>query len=161
MRTKKITMLSILCAVGMVLSFLESMLPVFSVVPGSKIGLANIVTMVVFGLFSLPETIAFALFRSLLTAVLVSGFSAFFYSAAGGVCTVLAMGLFRRMLKKNVSPVGLSVIGAASFHIGQLTVASFVLETVEIFRYFPALGIVSAFAGLLTGYIAKKINAYI
>ena len=83
LRTKKITTFALLCAVGLVLSFVESMIPGFSVVPGGKIGLANIVTMVVFCLFPVSETLVFALFRSLLTAVLASGFSAFFYRKIG------------------------------------------------------------------------------
>lgn len=161
MRTKKITTLALLCAVGLVLSFLESMIPGFSVVPGGKIGLANIVTMVVFCLFPISETLLFAMFRSLLTAVLVSGLSAFFYSAAGSVLTVLSMVILRKTLKNRVSEIGLSIVGAVFFNIGQLGVASVVLGTVQVFRYFPALGAVSAFAGLVTGYVAKILLLYI
>lgn len=161
MRTKKITVFALLCAVGLVLGFFESMIPGFSVVPGGKIGLANIVTIVVFCIFPVSEALAFALFRSLLTAVLISGMSAFFYSAAGSVLTVLSMALVRKILKTRVSEIGLSIVGAVFFNIGQLTVASIVLGSAQVFRYFPALGVVSAFAGLVTGYIAKILLLYI
>ena len=160
LRTKKLTALALLCALALVLGFFESLLPVFSIVPGGKIGFANIVTMVVFCLFSLPEAIGFGLFRSLLTSVMFSGFSAFFYSAVGSFCSVLSMWIAKKLLRERVSEIGLSVLGAASFHIGQLTVASVVLGTVQIFRYFPALGMISAFAGLITGYAAKMLLKY-
>lgn len=161
MRTKKLTLFAILCAVGLVLGLLESTLPVLLVVPGGKIGLANIVTMMVFCLFSFPETIAFALARSLLTSVLYSGMTAFFYSATGSVLSVVSMYLFRKLLKNRVTETGLSVIGATAFQIGQLAVACVVLNSIQVLRYFPALGVVSAFAGLITGYMAKMMIPYI
>ena len=161
LRTKKLTLFSLLLAIALVLGFFESFIPAFSVVPGGKLGLANIVTMAVFCLFSLPEALLFGIVRSLLTAVLYSGISAFFYSCAGSVLSVLAMWIFRKLLKNSISEIGLSISGAVWFNIGQLTVAAFFLGTVQIFRYFPALGIISAFAGLLTGYITKILLVYI
>ncbi len=161
MRTKKLTLFSLLLAAALVLGFFESLIPAFAVVPGGKIGLANIVTMTVFCLFSLPEALLFGTVRSLLTAVLYSGISAFFYSCAGSLLSVLAMWIFRKILKNRISEIGLSVLGAVWFNIGQLAVAALVLGTVQIFRYFPALGIVAAVAGLLTGYVTKTLIVYI
>lgn len=150
-----------LLATGLVIGFFESLLPAFSVVPGGKVGLANSVTMVVFCLYSLPEAIAFGIVRSLLSATLYSGFSAFFYSAAGSILSILAMYVFQKTLKKGVSEIGISVLGAVVFNIGQLFVACVVLGTAQIFRYFPVLGIFSAFSGVITGYIAKSVLRYI
>lgn len=161
MRTKKLTAVSLLLATALVLGFFENLIPAFSVAPGGKIGLSNIVTMTVFCLFSLPEALLFGIVRSLLTSVLFSGISAFFYSCIGSVLSVLTMWLFRKILKNRVSEIGLSVLGAVWFNVGQLTVAACFLGTVQIFRYFPALGIVSAFAGLLTGYVTKILLTYI
>ncbi len=161
MRTKKLTMLSLLLATSLVIGFFESLLPVFSVLPGGKVGLANSVTMLVFCLFSFPEALVFGIMRSLLSAVLYSGFSAFFYSAAGTALSIFAMYMFGKTFKKSVSEIGLSVLGAVFFNIGQLTVACAVLETAEIFRYFPVLGVVSVFAGALTGYIAQTVLRYL
>ena len=161
MRTNKLTLFSLLLATALVLGFFESLIPAFSVAPGGKIGLANVVTMTVFCLFSLPEALLFGIVRSLLTAVLFSGISAFFYSCIGSVLSVLAMWFFRKILKDRVSEIGLSLLGAVWFNVGQLAVAACFLGTVQIFRYFPALGIVSAFSGLLTGYITKILLVYI
>ncbi len=161
MRTKKLTAFALLCAVALVLGFLESTIPALSVVPGGKIGLANIVTMMVFCLYSLPEALFFGMLRSLLSAVLYSGATAFFYSAAGSCLCVLSMWLFWKILNRHVSEIGLSIIGAVFFNIGQLAVASVVLGSIQIFRYFPALGIISAFAGAVTGYVAKSLMMYI
>lgn len=161
LRTKKLTLFALLLAVGLVLGFFESLMPAFSVVPGGKVGLANSVTLLVFCLFSFPEALLFGILRSLLSSLLYSGFSAFFYSAAGSLLSIFSMWIFKKLLKKHVSEVGLSVLGAAFFNVGQLLVCAAVLENMEIFRYFPALGIISAFAGTVTGYIAKSILRYI
>ena len=78
MRTKTLSLLSILCALALVIGFFESFIPVMGVIPGGKIGLSNCVTMVVFLWFSLGETLAFGVLRSVLTAVLFGGVSSLF-----------------------------------------------------------------------------------
>lgn len=161
MRTKKLTLLALLLATALILGYFENLIPAFIVIPGGKIGFANIVTMTVFCMFSFPEALLFGVVRSLLTAVLYSGISAFFYSAAGTLLSVLSMFLLKKLLKEKVSEIGLSITGAVFFNIGQLAVASFVLGTVQIFRYFPVMGILSCFAGLVTGYIARGLIEYL
>ena len=161
MRIKKMTLFAILCALSVVLGLFESMLPVFHIVPGGKIGLANSITMVVFCLFAPLETICFGLLRCLLSSVLYSGFSAFWYSAAGTVLSIAAMWLFSKILNGKISEIGISVIGAFFFNVGQLFVCACVLESVAVFRYLPALGMVSAIAGMITGMLAKAVIKYL
>ncbi len=161
LRTKTTAVFALLCALALVIGYFETFLPAFLVIPGGKIGLANIVTMVVFCLFGTKEALAFGLLRSLLSSVMYSGFFAFFYSCAGTVLSVVSMAAAKKMLNLRVSEIGLSIIGASFFNFGQLAVCAAVLKSIAVFRYFPALLLVSAFAGSLTGYAAKRINAYI
>lgn len=161
MRTKKMALFALLCSAALVIGYFENLIPAFSVVPGGKIGLANIVTMMVFCLFSPAEALIFGILRCFLSSVLYSGLFAFLYSCVGTVLSIAAMTAARKVLKQRVSECGLSVIGAVFFNAGQLAVCSAVLESVAVFRYFPALLMVSAFAGSLTGYVAKKINVYV
>ena len=157
MRTKKLTLFALLGAIALVLGLLENTLLVFSIVPGGKIGVANSVTMLVFYLFSPLEALGFGVFRALLSACLYSGMTSFWYSVAGAFLSVAFMWGARNLFKDKVSEIGTSILGAVGFNIGQLAVAACVLESVQIFRYFPALGVVSAIAGLVTGYLAKNI----
>lgn len=161
MRTKKLTLFAILCAAALVLGFLENTVPLFSVVPGGKVGIANSVTMLVFCVFSPLEALGFGLFRALLSACLFSGFTSLWYSAAGAIVSIAFMWGAKKVLKENISEIGTSILGAVGFNIGQLCLAACVLESVQIFRYFPAMGVISALAGLVTGYIAKKTKSYI
>ncbi len=161
MPTKKITLYALLCAIGLTLGFFESTVFAFAVIPGGKIGLANIVTMVAFCLFSFGNALGFGLVRSLLSALLYGGMTSFFYSGAGTFLSLLFMYLTKKILKNRVSEVGISVVGALFFNIGQLTVCALVLNSIDVFRYFPALGIISSLAGAVTGTISKQLFKYI
>lgn len=161
MRTKKTVLYALLCALALVIGYFENLIPAFFVVPGGKIGLANVVTMAVFFLFRPAEALAFGALRSFLSAVLYNGFFAFFYSLVGTFFSVISMAAARKALHKRVSEIGLSIIGAAFYNFGQLALCAAVLESVQVFRYFPALLMLSAFAGAVTGFLAHHINAYL
>lgn len=161
LRTKKLALFSLLCALSVVIGYFENLIPAFSVVPGGKIGLANAVTMVVFCFMGPVYALLFGVLRCFLSSVLYSGFFALFYSLAGTFCSVLSMTLAKKVLNDHVSEVGLSVIGAAFFNFGQLAVCAAVLWNVQVFRYFPALLLISPFAGAATGYAANNVNRYL
>lgn len=157
MRTKTITTLALFCAAALVLGYFENALPIFSVVPGGKIGLANAVTMVIFYLMGAKTGLLFGVLRCLLSAALYQGFSALAYGLAGTVLSILAMTISSKLLRVRTSPIGISIIGAAFFNVGQLVVCVAVLESGIVFRYLPALLAVSAFSGALTGDIARRM----
>ncbi len=161
MRTKKLVTFALLCAVALVLGFLENTLSIFSIVPGGKVGLANIITMLVFCAFSPLEALVFGLFRAFLSSILFSGIASFWYSAAGAIVSVFFMWCAKKIWNEKISHIGTSILGAVGFNIGQLFVSACVIESVQIFRYFPVLGVLSAFSGFITGYIAKKTETYI
>ena len=157
MRTKTITTLALFCAAALVLGYFENTLPVFSVVPGGKIGLANAVTMIIFYLMGAKKGLLFGALRCLLSAALYQGFSALAYGLAGTVLSVLAMTISSKLLRARTSPIGISIIGAAFFNVGQLAVCAAVIESGIVFHYLPALLAVSAFSGALTGDIARRM----
>ncbi len=157
LRTKAITTLALMCAAGLVLGYLENALPIFTVVPGGKIGLANAVTMLIFCTMGAKTGFLFGVLRCLLSAALYQGFSALAYSLAGTIFSILAMATCKKLLQNRTSPIGVSIIGAAFFNVGQLTVCAIVLESGIAFYYLPALLAVSAFSGALTGDIARRM----
>ena len=88
MKTKKLTLLSLLTAIALTIFMVEAQIPALVPIPGVKMGLANIVT--VFAVFALgPREGASVLFvRIFLGAVFAGNFSTIFYSAAGGACAI-------------------------------------------------------------------------
>ena len=149
--------IGVLVSCALVLSLLENAVPFFGVMPGIKIGLANIVTMLTLFWFGPISSLSVGLLRSFLTAVLSGNLSMFFYSGAGTVLCVFVMYICEKLFSKHVSVIGRSMIGAFFFNVGQVSVASFAVSNIRIFSYLPVLTFVSTFCGILTGYITKKI----
>lgn len=155
MKTKQITELGLLLAVSLVLAYLESLLPVMVAVPGVKLGLANIVTMLVLYRNGGKKAFFFMTARVVLAGFLFSGAVGIIYSFAGGVCCIMVMCAVKRF--PFFSILGVSMAGAVSHNFGQLLVAFFVMENAHILYYFPVLCISGGITGLVTGYISALL----
>ena len=68
-KTRMLVFISVLVAQGMILSFIESMLPLPFIVPGAKLGLANIVTLSAIYMLSFKQASAVVLLRVFLTEI--------------------------------------------------------------------------------------------
>ncbi len=149
METKRIARLGLLTALALVLSWVESLIPLSVSVPGVKMGLPNIV--VVFALYRLGPREAWLL--SLLRVVLVSAtfgnaFS-FWYSLAGAVLSLLGMTTLRAW--GRLSPLGVSVAGGVLHNLGQILVAALVLDSGAVLSWFPLLLLSGTIAGICVG----------
>ena len=157
-RLRRMTTLSLLFALAMIFSFVESRLPTFIPIPGVKLGLCNVV--IIFTLLRLgaPSAIAVSLLRVLLSSILFGNAAAFFYSLAGAILSLAVMILIRHF--RIFSAVGISAIGGVMHNIGQLLMAWILLGTVGVMYYLPVLLIAGTVAGVLIGllaaYLAKR-----
>ena len=115
MELRKLTHLSMLLALSVVLNIVESMIPVISSVPGSKLGLANVVILFVIYVYGFKDAIYLSIMRVLLVGMIRNGLFniIFFFSLCGGLLSVIAMYIARRFTKLSV--VGVSIVGAV-FH---------------------------------------------
>lgn len=157
-KTKRLTTLALLAAVAFVLSWVDSLIPVSGALPGAKLGLANLA--VLMGLFLLgpgPGGLL-CLIKILLSTFLFGNAFSFFYALAGGVLSYLVMW----RLKKRCSLVFTSVMGGVFHNLGQLLVASVILETAGLMAYFPVLLLCGLGAGcavgVLGGILAKRLQ---
>ncbi|MBQ6360796.1 MAG: Gx transporter family protein [Lachnospiraceae bacterium] len=161
MKTGGIAEYGLLGSLAMVLSYVESQMPVFFAVPGMKLGLTNLV--VLLALYRRGERAAFAvnIVRIVLTAFTFGSLSAMLYSLAGGIVSFLVMVLCRRSGKFSMT--GVSIAGGVSHNIGQTAVAVFVLETAQLAYYLPFLMIAGTAAGFAVGLtgslVAKRLPA--
>ncbi len=151
---KKITVLSLMISVGIVLQIAEGMLSAF-IIPGGKLGFANIAT--VWTLFYLGGggSILVALLRSTLGCFLYGGVSAIPYSVGGAVISALFMWLFKKLFYPKLSEVGISVVGAFFHNLTQIIVASVIFGSLSLFSYLPVLTILGCIGGVISGYGAK------
>jgi heptaprenyl diphosphate synthase len=153
--------ISVLVAQGMILSFIETMLPIPFIAPGAKLGLANIVTLSAIYLLTFKQAAAVVLLRVILTAVTFGSLSSFLYSLSGGVLSLLIMAGILKVFKGEISLMGVSVAGAVAHNIGQLVVATIMIHNVLIFTYMPILLIVAIPTGIFVGIVARILINYL
>ena len=161
MDTKKITRLSMLLAISVVLSLIESLIPLLNgIIPGIKLGFANIVILFTLYTFSLKDAFIISILRVFLVGILRTGvFSiTFFFSLFGALLSLLFMYLFKRFTKLSI--VGVSIIGSVMHTIGQIIIAVIFLSNVNILYYLPILLITSIVTGII-GYISNALIAKI
>jgi len=160
-RVKKIILISLLVSQAMVLSFIESMIPLNFSVPGAKLGLANIVTLTSLYLFSFRETLLIIVLRTVMTAFISGSFSMFLYSISGALLSFLMMYLLIHFASEKVSTVGVSIVGAIFHNLGQLAMAALIIQNIKIVLYLPFLMVAGIATGFIVGASVKYLMKYL
>lgn len=157
MNTHKITLMGILTAGAIVISILESFIPSVGV-PGVKLGLANIVILIILYEIGVKEAILVDLCRvflvGLLRGTLIS--MGFLMSLSGAVLSLGIMILLYLIVKK-FSIVGVSVIGSVLHVTGQIAIAMAFLGTVYVVYYLPIIMISAIITGVFVGFVSKLV----
>ena len=152
MKTKKLTMLALTTAVAMILSFVESQIPAFVAVPGVKMGLANIAVVFALYIMGWKEAWLISLVRVLIISILFGSAASLMYSTAGAALSLLGMGLLKRTDK--FSTVAVSMCGGVLHNVGQIIMASIILETAALRYYLPVLMLSGIVAGVVIGIVS-------
>lgn len=139
--TKKLTLTALLCAVALVLSFIEGLFVFVPQCPGVKVGLSNIAVM--FAVLCLGKGTAFSIgILKALFALLTRGAMAGLLSLSGGMASILIM-ILLSLLFKGASVSCISVFAALAHNLSQFAVISIVYAPMSMLPYLPLL-IVSA-----------------
>ena len=155
MKTKKLTVMALITAVAMILSFVESQIPAFVAVPGVKVGLANIA--VVFALYKLgwKEAVAISLVRVVMVSMLFGSIASLFYSLAGAALSLAGMSLLKKT--GRFTEIMVSVTGGILHNIGQIAMACLILETAALRYYLPFLLVSGIIAGVVVGLVSAAL----
>ena len=154
MNLHRMTRIALLTALSLILFVLEGFLPLPLPVPGAKLGLAAIVTLIALHLLPTRDAGLMLTLRILLASTLGGGVAPMLYSLAGGAASFTAMVLLKKYTQLSI--VGISAAGGFLHNMAQLLVAAAVMQTPVLFSYAPVLG----FVGILTG-IGIGISAQI
>lgn len=152
---KKVALFGMLVALGFVFGFVEFMLPINLGIPGVKLGLANLVTVVALYTMGPAEAIAVSVVRVMLSGFTFGSISMMLYSLAGALLSFGVMALLKKTGKFGI--IGVSTAGGVAHNVGQLVVAAAVLETANTFYYFPVLLAAGVVTGALIGFVSKLI----
>lgn len=144
-----------LVATAFILSYLESLLPVFFGIPGIKPGLSNLVVMIALYRDSTKTAVGIALVRILLAGLTFGNLSSMMYSLAGGILSLLVMIVLKRT--ERFSIYGVSMAGGVCHNIGQILLAGWLLQTSLLIYYLPFLLVAGTVAGLVVGFISARL----
>lgn len=161
MELKKNLQLSMLLALMMIISLVESMLPFLNgMIPGVKLGLANSVVLLALYVFSFKDALTLSILRVFLMGILRTGlFSVtFFFSLSGALLSILMMYLMKKTNKFSI--IGISIVGSVAHSIGQIMMASVLLNTATILNYIPFIILFAIPTGIIVGIVSKELVKY-
>ena len=150
---KRICILSMLLAMAIVLNMVETLIPIF--IPGVKLGLANIIILIMLYEFKPTEALIVNLLRIIIVGLIRSTLLSptFLMSLTGGILSYLLMLLFSR--GKIFSPIGVSVLGAVGHTVGQIVIAIILLDTTAVVYYLPLIALLSVLTGVFSVILAR------
>ena len=154
--------LGLFLALALILSYVESLIPFSFGIPGIKLGLPNLIVLLL--LYDetrngAREAILVNGLRILLSGFLFSNLYAILYALAGAVFSFLAMLLGRKT--KRFSMAGVSMLGGVFHNIGQLLVAMAVVETFAVIYYVPFLIVAGTVTGAVLGLVGMELKPYL
>lgn len=148
---RRLAYLSVLTAMGLIMFMVESLFPPLFL-PGAKMGLSNIFSML--ALFTLGPVDAFVvvIIRTTLGSVFLGNVSTLLYSMSAGVVSVVVSALLVQFVYPRVSIVAISVVSAVMHNLTQNVVFCLVSNTPQMFSYMPWLALLGIVAGLIVGF---------
>lgn len=158
---RKTAELGFFLAVALILSYVESLIPITFGIPGIKLGLPNlIVVLLLFGQrYGAKEALLVNGMRIVLSGFMFSNLYAILYALAGAFFSYVAMLIGKRL--RCFSVIGVSVLGGVFHNIGQVVVALIVVETFAVSYYIPFLIVAGTITGAFLGLIVMEIIPYL
>ncbi|MCI8940070.1 MAG: Gx transporter family protein [Dorea sp.] len=142
-------------ALALIFSYVESLIPFHIGIPGAKLGLANLVIVIVLYKMNVKSAYLLSVTRVVLSGFIFGSMFGILYSLAGGLLSLTVMAVMRRT--QGFSVIGVSIAGGVFHNIGQLIVAMIVVESYSASYYLPALLITGLITGLMIGITANEM----
>ena len=157
MSVKKTVYVAFFIAVGIVLQIMESFIPVMIIIPGFKIGFANMAGLLALLIWD-EKTMSVVTLSRIFLAALLQGtlFSvSFWLSLTGGILSLLAMIVAYK--SKKFSIFGISILGACFHNVGQVIAITFIYQQYFMQLFLPILMALSNVSGLCIAYLTQKV----
>ena len=160
-KAKQVSLCAVLVALALALSYTERFLPLQLLIPlpGMKLGLANIVTLLALYVLGTKQAFGVLIPRCLLGAVFGGGITGLLFSLVGGVLALSVMASSRKLPLFSV--FGVSILGAAAHNVGQILACMVLMQSVYVAAYLPYLLLVAILTGFLTGTLTATVMKHI
>ncbi len=150
---KNVAQMGLYLALALILSYVESLIPFYFGIPGVKLGLTNLIVVMMLYQIGGKEAFSVSLLRIVLAGFLFGNMFSILYSLAGGILSFLLMYLAKKT--KLFHLVTVSIVGGISHNIGQILVAYFIVNNGTIFYWIPVLLV----AGIMTGGVIGVLSS--
>lgn len=154
--------LSLLTALSLAISLIESMIPMPVPIPGARLGFSNIIILVSIYFYDYKKALGVSILKSFLLVLITGQVMSFFYSFVGAVFSTTAMYISLKKTSDDFSLIGVSELGAFFHNLGQIIVAVIFVSNLKMFYYFPILVFIGIFTGffvgLSSGFIIRHLN---
>lgn len=160
-QTKHLVYMSLLVAMALALHLVERNIPVPFMTPGAKLGLANLVTVIaLYTMNQKRDVMKIIVARLVLSAIFGGSVSGLMYGSMGALLSFIIMIIIKESLKEKVSIIGVSAAGAVFHNIGQLLVASLIVQNIGVMLYLPVLSLAGIVTGIFVGMAANYTVAH-
>ncbi len=161
-RSQHLARTALLVALASVLHAAEALIPIPYVVPGAKLGLANVVALFAVVTLDFRSAMGISFLRTLIGSLLSGTFlnTGYYLSVSGALFSTLVMFLLWRAAKGRVSVLGVSVAGSFSHNLAQLVTAALLLKSAGVLFYLPYLLAFAIPTGIFVGLLAGRVIGY-
>lgn len=156
---KKIPYYGLFAALAILMGYVEMLIPIPVPIPGVKLGLANVIIIIMMYFVDTKSAFFVSLIRVVLSGLLFAGFAGLLYSLSGAMLSFFVMALLKKTDKFSI--VGVSIAGGVFHNVGQIIVAALAVENVKMAYYLPFLLVSGVVTGMLIGIVAKTALGYL
>lgn len=152
---KKTAYLGLFLALALICSYIESLIPFYFGIPGVKLGLTNIVVILMLYIMGAKYALMISIARIFLAGLLFGNMFSILYSLAGGLLSFFCMAILKKTGRFKI--ISTSAVGGITHNLGQIMVAAAVVENINLFYYYPVLLLAGVVTGVLIGIAAQEI----
>lgn len=156
MKVNKLTALAVTTALALIAFMIESLFPPLFL-PGAKMGISNIFTLLALILFGFTNALFVLAVRTVLGSIFVGNISSLMYSLSAGFTSVVVSAVLMRLAFPKVSIISISIVSAVLHNIVQNLIFCLVSNTPQMMSYMPYLALVGILAGAIVGIAVKLI----
>ena len=150
--SKRIAILGILTALSLLTFILENLLPPLFL-PGAKLGLSNIFTLVTLLMFTPYDALILIAVRTTLGCLIVGNISAILYSLSAGLVSVIVTIILVQFAHPKISLLSISIVSATVHNITQVLMFCLLTSSSLMMSYIPYFALIGIFSGAVVGVI--------
>ena len=151
----KVAVFGVFTSLALILSYVELLIPINFGIPGMKLGLANLLVVILLYKGCPRDALLLSVIRILLSGLIFGNMFSIYYSLGGGLLSLAVMVFLKKTGQFTVA--GISIGGGASHNVGQLLVAMFVVQTYQVGYYLPVLLIAGVITGAVIGILSAEV----